>query len=143
MIAEQNYRGIFDKQLPFLAAIKGDEKREDQLKKALEKVKESEVALEKANLLQKAGDAFGAWEALEIAAKDWPEDSKLNRMLADLAMKSAEFVSALNKAQEAETRKQYGYSLNWFVNAQKFYPSSQIANDGIHRVSAVILKKDS
>ena len=143
LIAEQNYRGIFDKQLPFLAAIKGDEKREDQLKKALEKVKESEVALEKANLLQKAGDAFGAWEALEIAAKDWPEDSKLNRMLADLAMKSAEFVSALNKAQEAETRKQYGYSLNWFVNAQKFYPSSQIANDGIHRVSAVILKKDS
>ena len=143
LIAEQNYRGIFDKQLPFLAAIKGDEKREDQLKKALEKVKESEVALEKANLFQKAGDAFGAWEALEIAAKDWPEDSKLNRMLADLAMKSAEFVSALNKAQEAETRKQYGYSLNWFVNAQKFYPSSQIANDGIHRVSAVILKKDS
>lgn len=143
LITEQNYRGIFDKQLPFLVAIKGDGKREDQLKKALEKVQESEMALEKANLLQRNGDAFGAWEALEIAAKDWPEDSKLNRMLADLAMKSAEFVSALNKAQEAETRKQYGYSLNWFVNAQKFYPASQIATDGIHRVSAIILKKDS
>ena len=63
-------------------------------------------------------------ETLEIAAKDWPEDSKLNRMLADLAMRSAEFVSPLNKAQEAEARQQYGYSLNWFVNAQRFYPAA-------------------
>jgi len=143
LVAEQNYRGIFEKQLPFLAAIKGDSKREDQLKDALVKVKESEMALEKANLLQRNGDAFGAWEALEIAAKDWPEDSKLNRRLADLAMKSAEFVSALNKAQEAENRNQFGFSLNWYVNAQKFYPSSQLANDGIKRVSEAILKKDS
>jgi hypothetical protein len=143
LVAEQNYRGIFEKQLPFLGAIKGDSKREDQLKTALEKVTESETAIEKASLLQKNGDDFGAWETLDLASKDWPEDSKLNRMLADLAMKSAEFVSALNKAQEAETRGQYGYSLNWYVNAQGFYPSSQIANDGIHRVSAIILKKES
>jgi thioredoxin-like negative regulator of GroEL len=143
LIAEQNYRGVFDKQLPFLGAIKGDSKREDELKGALEKVKESETAIEKASLLQRNGDEFGAWEALDIASKDWPEDSKLNRMLADLAMKSAEFVSALNKAQEAETRGQYGYSLSWYVNAQAFYPASQIANDGIHRVSAIILKKES
>ena len=143
LVAEQNYRAIFEKQLPFLAAVKGDSKRENQLKTALEKVTESETALEKANLLQRNGDVFGAWESLEIAAKSWPEDSKLNRRLADLAMKSSEFVSALNKAQEAEARGQAGFSLNWYVNAQKFYPSSQLANDGIHRVSEIILKKDS
>lgn len=143
LVSEQNYRGIFDKQLPFLAAIKGDSKREDQLKEALLKVKESEMALEKANLLQRNGDPFGAWEALEIAAKNWPEDSKLNQRLADLSMRSAEFVSALNKAQDAEFRGQLGYSLNWYVNAQKFYPASQLANDGIKRVGEAILKKDS
>lgn len=143
LILEQNYRAIFDKQLPFLGAVHGDSKREAELKRALEKVKESEMALEKANLLQRNGDAFGAWEALEIAAKNWPEDSKLNRMRADLAMKSAEFVSALNKAQEAEAKQQYGFSLNWYVNAQRFYPSSQLANDGIHRVEEIVLKKDS
>ena len=143
LVSEQNYRGIFDKQLPLLAAIKGDSKREDQLKDALLKVKESETALEKANVLQRSGDPFGAWEALEMAAKNWPEDSKLNQRLADLAMRSAEFVSALNKAQDAETRGQFGYSLNWYVNAQKFYPASQLANDGMKRVSETILKKDS
>ena len=143
LITEQNYRGVFAKQLPFLAAVKGDGPREAQLKHALEKVQESETALEKASLLQRNGDPFGAWETLEIAAKDWPEDSKLNRMLADLAMRSAEFVSPLNKAQEAEARQQYGYSLNWFVNAQRFYPASQLANDGIQRVSTLVLKKGS
>jgi hypothetical protein len=60
-------------------------------------------------------------------------------MLADLSGRSADFVSAINHAREAEAKKEMGYSLTWYVNAQSFYPASQIANDGIERVSKQIL----
>ena len=52
----------------------------------------------------------------------------INKMLADLSGRSADFVSALNKARDAEAKKELGYSLTWYVNAQNFYPASIIAN---------------
>ena len=89
------------------------------------------------------GDVDGAWETIELAAKDWPDDVKLNKMLADLSERGADFVSALNKAREAEAKKELGYSLTWYVNAQGFYPASVLANDGIDRVSKLILSPSS
>ena len=87
----------------------------------------------------------GAWETIDLAVKDWPDDLKLNKLLADLSGRSADFVSALNKARDAEAKKELGYSLTWYVNAQGYYPASIIANDGIDRVSKLILnpKDDS
>jgi tetratricopeptide (TPR) repeat protein len=139
LVQEQNYRAIFDKQLAFAPAVKGDAAREQQLKDALMKVQKAEMASEKANLLVMNGDVDGAWETIEGAVKDWPDDMKLNKMLADLSGRSADFVSAINHAREAEAKKEMGYSLTWYVNAQSFYPASQIANDGIERVSKQIL----
>lgn len=139
MIDEQNYRGIFDKQLAFALAIKGDAAREQKLKDALLKVQKAEMAAEKANMMVMNGDVDGAWETIELATKDWPDDTKLNKLLANLSGRSADFVSALNKARDAEAKKELGYSLTWYVNAQSYYPASLIANDGIGRISKQLL----
>lgn len=139
LFAEENYRAIFDKQLAFAPAMKDDLKRQDQLKAALTKIKDAEMASEKANAMMIAGDPFGAWEAVELATKDLPDDKKLNKLRADLSVRSAEFVSAINKARDAETRNDFGFSLTWYVNAQRQYPASRIANDAIDRISKQIL----
>jgi len=139
LVQDQNYREMFDRQLEFALAVKGDTTREQQLKDAIEKVGKAKMAEEKANMLVMNGDVDGAWETIEIAAKDWPDDMKLNKLLADLSGRSADFVSALNKARDAEGKKELGYSLTWYVNAQSDYPASVIANDGIDRVSKMIL----
>lgn len=139
LIQEQNYRAIFDKQLAFAPAVKGDATREQQLKDALVKVQKAEMATEKANLMVMNGDVDGAWEAVEAAAKDWPDDMKLNKLLADLSGRSADFVSAIDHARQAEAKKELGYSLTWYVNAQNLYPASTIANDGIDRLRKQIL----
>ena len=89
------------------------------------------------------GDVNGAWETIELAAKEWPDDTKLNKLLADLSGRSADFVSALNKARDAEAKKELGYSLTWYVTAQGCYPPSVIANEGIDRVSKLILSPPS
>ena len=138
-IAEGNFRAVYDNQLPFLASVKGDAEREKKFKDALEKVRDAEMATEKANLLARNGDSCGAWEALEAAAKGWPDDGKLNKLRAEMSIKAAEFVSAINRAQEAETRQELGYSLTLYVQAQRRYPASQVANEAISRLSAQLL----
>jgi hypothetical protein len=139
LVQDQNYREMFDRQLEFALAVKGDAIREQQLKDALEKVGRAKMAEEKANMLVMNGDVDGAWETIELAAKDWPDDMKLNKLLADLSGRSADFVSAVNKARDAEAKKELGYSLTWYVNAQGLYPPSQLANEGIDRISKQIL----
>jgi hypothetical protein len=143
LVQEQNYRAIFDKQLAFAPAIRDDTARQQQFKDAMEKVRKAEMASEKANMLVMNGDVDGAWETIEKAAKDWPDDQKLNRLLADLSGRGADFVSAINKARDAESKKEFGYSLTWYVNAQNFYPASMIANEGIDRISKQILSPQS
>jgi hypothetical protein len=143
LVKEQNYREIFDKQIAFAPAVKGDATREQELKDALQKVAKAEMASEKANMLVMNGDVDGAWETIEAAARDWPDDMKLNKLLADLSGRSADFVSAVNKARDAEAKKETGYSLTWYVNAQSIYPASTIANDGIQRLSKQILGTDT
>lgn len=140
LTAENNWRAIFEKQLGFAATVRGDAKREDQLKGALEKIRKAEIAAEKANLMRNAGDVFGAWETIEAAAKDLPNDNKLNGLRAELAGKGAEFVAAINKARDAETRTELGFSLTWYAVAQRFYPASSMANEAIKRLSKRILE---
>jgi hypothetical protein len=140
LVEEQNYRTIFDKQLGFAPAIKGDAKREEALKTALLAIKDAEMASEKANALMLNGDYFGAWETIELASTKLPDDKKLNKLRADLSGRSAEFVSAINKARDAEGRNEIGFSITWFVNAQRQYPASQIANQGIERLSKKLLE---
>ena len=139
LLAEQNLRVIFEKQLAFAPAIHGDAKREEALKGALGKIKVAEIAYEKANLMRNAGDVFGAWETIESAVADLPNDNKLNMIRAELSGKGAEFVAAINKAKDAETRKELGYSLSCFAVAQRYYPASTIANAGLQRLSQQIL----
>lgn len=137
----QNYRAIFDNQLPLATAIVGDKERIKHMKVALEKVKIAETAIEKASLFRRNNNPFGAWEAVELAAREWPEDSKLNQLRADLSSLSAEFVNQLKKGEEAERTGSYGYSLACYLNAQRLYPSSEMARESIERVGARILKK--
>ncbi len=139
LVADNNYRAIYDKQLMFAPAMKDDTKRQQQLKDALGKVQEAETAVQKANMLATNGDVSGAWETVNLAVKDLPDDLKLNAMLGQLAGKSAEFVSAINKAKDAEGRSEFGYSLTWYAIAQRDYPASIIANDGVSRLSKQIL----
>jgi tetratricopeptide (TPR) repeat protein len=139
LVSEKNYRALFDKQVAFAPAIHGDKAREDAFANALKIIKDAEIASEKANSLLLNGDMVGAWETVELAAQNLPDDQKLNKLRADLSGKSAEFVNAISRAKDAEQKHELGYALTWYVNAQRQYPPSQMANVGIERVSKEIL----
>ena len=134
-----NFRSIADKAVQYGAAVHGDTKREQQLKDSIVKVQKAEAAETEANMRVMNGDVDGAWETIQAAVTVWPDDVKLNQMLASLSARCADFVSAINKARDAQAKKEYGYSLTWYVNALSSYPGSTIANNGKDEVSKLIL----
>lgn len=138
--AAGNFRGIADKQVQYLAFVQTDEARKAQFKESLERVLAAETALEKAKLLDNNGDPAGAWETVQIATGNWPEDQKLNQALGLYSSKAPEFVSSINKATSAEEQKKLGASLSLFALAKNKYPGSQIATSGLKRVTKEVLE---
>jgi len=143
MYAANDYRGIFDNQLAIAPALKDDSERQDQMRQVVERVKAAEIAVEKANAMRNNGDFFGAWETVEIAVREFPNDIKLNALRGELAGRGAEFVAAINKAKEAEAREDLGYSLTWYAIAQRHYPPSEMANEALERLSKQVLNDSS
>ncbi len=138
--AAGNHRAVAEKQVQYLAFVQSDEKRKAQFQESLEKVKNAETAIEKAKILDGNGDSAGAWESIDLALLNWPEDQKLNQALALYSTKAPEFVSAINKAKSAENSKHLGASMSLYALAKNRYPASQIATDGLKRVSDEVLK---
>ena len=60
-------------------------------------------------------------------------------MRADLTTQAADFVRTVRSAQELEKKEQIGSSLAWYLKAQKLYPASDFANEGVERLKKRIL----
>jgi len=105
----------------------------------LDDMKAIETALARAQELEKLGNAPGAWESVERAARSFPEDVKLNAARATLTAKAAAFASTLQQAEALEERRQYGSALACYLHARLLHPPSEFATEGINRIVAIII----
>jgi len=140
LIAQKNYRQIYDDKLRFIAATTLYPDRQEKLRKVLDQIQLAESALLRASELAKRGDSAGAWESVERGFQDAPDDPKLNQARAEFTTQAAEFVRAIRTAQEMERKQQLGSGLAWYLRAQQDYPNSELAREGIGRISDVILR---
>ncbi|MDX2227711.1 MAG: hypothetical protein SFY92_11560 [Verrucomicrobiae bacterium] len=140
---EENWRGLYEGRLRFAVALADDPARAAKFEKALKKVEVVETAIAKSGELGKRGDKYGAWEALESASRSWPNDSKLNRLLAESSSEAADFVKSLKTAQQFEAEQRWGSALAWYLSARNLYPASDMAGEGIEAMTAKILPSDS
>lgn len=139
LLSQRNYRQIFEDKIRFIAAATLDPSRKDQLVKALGDMEIIEGAIIRSREISKRGDYAGAWENVEKVFSQFPDDSKLNQLRATLTTEAAEFVRTLRTAEQLEEKGQIGASLAWYLKAQKLYPASEYAQEGIHRLSKQIL----
>jgi hypothetical protein len=139
LMMQDDYPSLSERRAEFFDMLQGDPKRKEQFEIALNKVNNADTSLAKAKTLESSGDTAGAWEAIQKGLLDWPGNSKLNRRRNDLAGEAPEFVLALNKAQDAEQKQEWGYCLSWYAIAQHLYPASFFAQQGITRISRIIL----
>ena len=140
LYGQKNFRQIFEDKVRFIAATALHPAKQEKLKQVLDQVQLAEAALLRAAELAKRGDAAGAWESVERGFFDYPDDPKLNQARAEFTTQAAEFVRSVRTAQEMERKQQLGSSLAWYLRAQQDYPNSELAQDGIARLSSKILQ---
>jgi len=143
LLSQKNHRQIYDDKIRFITAAAMYPEKQKKLTEVLEKMTAIESAIVKANEIAARGDAAGAWESADAAYRSYPDDNKLNQLRADLTTRAADFVQTLNKAQQLEKTNQPGSALSWYLNLRKSHPSSQLARDGITRLSNQILPDSS
>jgi hypothetical protein len=139
LLSQHNYRLIFDDRMRFIAASALYPDRQKQLKDVLTLMQDVETAIIQAGEIAKHGDYAGAWETLEKKFQVFPDDSKLNQLRASLTTEASEFVHTLRTAEQLEKKDQIGSSLAWFLKAQKIYPASEFAQDGVSRLVKKVL----
>jgi len=134
LLSQKNYRRIFDDKMRFIAATATQPEKQEALKKVLDTMTQIEIAMQQAAEIEKRGDSAAAWESIEAVARTSPEDIKLNQYLANLTIKSAAFVNVLKSAEDYEKNDRPACALTAYLAAQKLYPYSQFAKDGILRI---------
>lgn len=139
LLSQGNHRQIFNDKLRFIAATATSPAHQAKLKQVLDDMQVIETVLAKAEELAKRDDPAGAWETVERAAREFADDVVLNQRRAELSSAAAGFVQSLRRAQQLETQAQTGASLAWYLKAQREYPLSELAREGIDRLMAVIL----
>ncbi len=150
LIERGDHRAILRQSAQFMAATapppKGREEdpaaaeRREKLGEILRKMQSVETALQRAREIQQRGDPVGAWESIQDASREHPDDSEINRLRADLASGgAATFVRSLNKGNELEARGEYGAALAWYLDAHRQYPASRMAQERIDALAARIL----
>ncbi len=139
LLSQKNYRQIFDDKMRFIAATAMFPEKQEQLRKVLDNMAQVEASVIRAQEVEKHGDYAGAWESAESAYRQFPDDNKLNQIRANLTTRASDFVRALKRAEDQEKKDQLGSSLAWYLKAQKEYPASDFARQGIERINAQIL----
>ena len=139
LLSQKNHRQIYNDKLRFIAAAAMYPEKQKELNDVLQRMAAVEGAILKAQEIAGRGDPAGAWESVQAAQKEFPDDSELNQLRATLTTQAADFVQTLAKAEALESQDQPGASLAWYLQARKKYPASTFARAGIERLSAKVL----
>jgi hypothetical protein len=139
LLSQKNHRQIYNDKLRFIAAAAMYPEKQQQLNNVLQGMAAVDGAILKAKEIAGRGDPAGAWESVEAAQKEFPDDTELNQLRASLTTQAADFVQTLAKAEALEKQNQPGPSLAWYLQARKKYPASTFARAGIDRLSAQVL----
>lgn len=144
LIAQKNYREVFRNKEKFAgyAATSGKKEYIDKLKTVVDQVAEIEMVINGSSRLEKAGDPYGAWEALKEIQKTHPDDNELNSNLTRLSESCADFITAVNDAKKHEESRRTGVGLSAWLRAEQIYPNSKLAREGIDRLANIILPEN-
>ena len=139
LVGQNNIRQIYENRVRFIGMLALDTDRSKKLEELLKNMQTIETAIGQASAMAVQSNYAGAWESVEKVAPQFPDDSKLSQTRANLTTQAADFVRTLRGAQELEKKEQIGSSLAWYLKAQKIYPQSEFAGEGIDRLVKRIL----
>ena len=142
LISQRNFRQIYNDKVRFIAAVAVNPDRRQTLEKVMKNMETIEASLMRSEEMSRTGNHAGAWESLERAWAEFPDDGKLNQQRADMTTRASDFVKIIRNAEDLEKREQVGSSLAHYLKAQKIYPASDFARDGVARLVKQVLPEE-
>jgi tetratricopeptide (TPR) repeat protein len=148
LVAERNFREIYKRKHEFsgLVGLTKDAARQEQLEKIIADILLIETAVAKTKELENSaipGATFAAWEEIQQLVGKHPDDTDLRIRAEELSRKASDFVSALQRASEAQRVGNTGSALAWLLKARTIYPDSKRAKDGIQLILDRVLPADA
>lgn len=138
LIRQKNLRHIWNNKFRF-GVVMQDPKHKETYEKVMADMELIEVSLREAAARARQSDFAGAWETLRKSAATFPNDPVLTQELATCTIRASNFVTTINNAEDLEKKEQYGSSLAHYLKAQRLYPASEFAKDGISRLAQQVL----
>jgi hypothetical protein len=135
----QDWRAIYEKRAELSVALQNDSDRADKLKEVVERMGKVDMLVAQAQDYLQRNAPYVAWELTEEAAKIADKDQVVSSAQAQVAPHVGQYIEFLNKAQTAAKAGQPAASLIYYLQAQKLYPGSRAAQDGIQEDSQKIL----
>jgi tetratricopeptide (TPR) repeat protein len=142
LISQQNYRQIWNDKIRFITAVSMNPDRKQTLEKVMKNMETIEAALMRSEEMSRTGNHAGAWEGLERVMAEFPNDTKLSHEHANMTTRASSFVNIIHSAEDLEKRDQVGSSLAHYLKAQKIYPASDFARDGVARLVKLVLPEE-
>ncbi len=139
LVSQRNHRQIWNDKLRFIAAVVINPERKVTLEKIMSDMEAIERSVLTADEMARQGNHAGAWESLEKTWAKYPDDSTLNQRRADMTTRASDFVKTIRTAEELEKKSQVGSSLSHYLKAQKLYPASDFAREGVDRLVTQVL----
>lgn len=130
-----NFRDIMDEAPEYGIAFKNDPERAKKLREIVVKISQIDSLIAQAAEFERQKGPYFAWDILENASRIDSADPVLARAIARLAPEVSDYVKALNRAKDAENKKEFAAALNYYLAAQKIFPASQACRMGIERVA--------
>lgn len=130
-----NFRDIMDEAPEYGIAFKNDSERAKKLRGIVVKISQIDSLIAQAAEFERQKSPYFAWDILENASRIDSADPVLARAIARLAPEVSDYVKALNRAKDAENKKEFAAALNYYLAAQKIFPASQACRMGIERVA--------
>ena len=116
--------------------------RSAQLKEALDEAAKIRDGMESARQLLDLGNRVGAWELAQNLRVRYPDQENLLAFHQEMLSGVEPLAEGLAKAVRIE-QSSPGVALGLYLNLQHRYPQSTFANEGVTRVSLLLLKVGS
>ena len=139
LVSQRNHRQIWNDKIRFIAAVVINPERKVTLEKIMADMEAIERSVLTADEMARQGNHAGAWENLEKTWAKYPDDAALNQRRADMTTRASDFVKTIRTAEELEKKVQFGSSLSHYLKAQKLYPASDFAREGVDRLILQVL----
>ena len=139
LVSQRSHRQIWNDKIRFIAAVVINPERKVTLEKIMADMEAIERSVLTADEMARQGNHAGAWENLEKTWAKYPDDAALNQRRADMTTRASDFVKTIRTAEELEKKVQFGSSLSHYLKAQKLYPASDFAREGVDRLILQVL----